>query len=200
MYVASKIRRTQTQNPLRQLKEYEQFELRVSTSEKSGIPPYACITCTMCDKHLSLSMGCKYGSFSISNWSRHVKGCILKKQQKASTRTGGGELTSVQVDWSRTSRKQLSLLKSECDQTKVTEHFALLDEVKNVMQKDPELHKVVTNVDIQRKKFLPNDCESNFCPFFKQLLANAFHNANKIPTSQRHDTIIKKFATSLLTL
>lgn len=28
-------------------------------------------------------MGSKYASFSISNWRRHVKACVLKKQQKA---------------------------------------------------------------------------------------------------------------------
>lgn len=89
--VASKIRiqiakwqRTQTVNSLMQLKEHEQFEIRVSTSEKPGIPADAYITCTMCDRRLPLSMSSKYGSFSISNWSRHVKVCILKKQQKAS--------------------------------------------------------------------------------------------------------------------
>ena len=29
-------------------------------------------------------MGSKCNSFSIANWSRHVKACILKKQQRAS--------------------------------------------------------------------------------------------------------------------
>ena len=88
--IASKIRvqiakwqRTQTQYELRQLKEHENFELRVLRSEKPGIPADVGITCTMCDKHLPLSMGSKYASFSISNWTRHVKVCTLKKQQKA---------------------------------------------------------------------------------------------------------------------
>ena len=88
--VASKIRvqiakwqRTQTQNSLMQLKEHEQFEIRVSKCEKPGKPADVRITCTMCDKHLPLSKGSKYGSFSISNWSRHVKICTSKKQQKA---------------------------------------------------------------------------------------------------------------------
>ena len=51
---------------------------------------------------------------------------------------------------------------------------------------------------LKEKQLLPNECESNFCPLFKQLLENAHHNLNKIPTSQRYDTIVKKFATSLL--
>ena len=70
--VASKIRiqiakwqRLQTINSLMQLKEYEHFEVRVSTSEKPGIPADAYIICTMCNKCLPLSMGSKYGSFSI---------------------------------------------------------------------------------------------------------------------------------------
>ena len=67
-----------------QLKEHEHFEVQVSTSEKPGIPADAYIICNMCNKRLPLSMGSKYGSFSISNWSRHVKACILKSQQKAS--------------------------------------------------------------------------------------------------------------------
>ena len=62
-------------------------------------------------------------------------------------RTGGGESNNIQVDWSRTSRKQLSLLKPECGQTKLTDYFALLNKIENVMQRHPELHKVVTNVD-----------------------------------------------------
>ena len=66
------------------------------------------------------------------------------------------------------------------------------------MQRHPELHKVVRNVDTQLKQLSLNDCESNFCPLFKQLLANAYNNANKTPTSHRHDEIIKKLATSLL--
>ena len=80
----TKWQRTQTQNSLMRLKEHEQFEIRVSRSEKPSKPADVGITCTMCDTHLPLSMGNKYGSFSISNWSRHVKVCILKKQQKAS--------------------------------------------------------------------------------------------------------------------
>ena len=71
------------QDQLKQLKEHEQFEVRVSESEEPDIPVNVCITCAMCDKRLPLSMGRKYGSFSISNWSRHVKLCILKKYQKA---------------------------------------------------------------------------------------------------------------------
>ena len=103
------------------------------------------------------------------------------------------------MDWSRESRKQLSLLKSEDGQTKLTDYFTLLDKIENIMQKNPELHKVVANVNSHRKPFLSNDCESDFfCPLFKQLLVNAYQNVNKIPTSRRHDTIIKKFATSLL--
>ena len=95
------------------------------------------------------------------------------------------------MDWPRTSTKQLSILKFEHGQTKLTDYYALLDEIENVMQKHPELHKVVTGVDAQRKQLLPNDYESHFCPLFKQLLANAYHNVNRIPTSRRHDTIIK---------
>lgn len=106
--------------------------------------------------------------------------------------------TKVQVDWSRKSRKQLSLLKYEPGQTKLTDYFTLLDEIENVMEKHPKLHKIVTTIDSQRKSFLPNDHESDFCPLFKRLLVNAYQNVKKIPTSRRHDTIIKKFATSLL--
>ena len=104
----------------------------------------------------------------------------------------------MQVDWSKKSRKQLSLLKFEPGQTKLTDYFTLLGEIENVMQKDPNLHKVVANIDSQIKPFLPTDCESDFCPLFKRLLINAYQNANKIPTSRRHATIIKKFITSLL--
>ena len=71
------------QDQLKQLKEHEQFEVRVAESEEPDIPANVCITCTMCDKRLPLSIGRKHGSFSISNWSRHVKLCILKKYQKA---------------------------------------------------------------------------------------------------------------------
>jgi len=79
----AKWQRKQTQDQLKQLKEHEQFEVRVSESKEPDIPANVCITCAMCDKRLPLSMERKYGSFSISNWSRHVKLCILKKYQKA---------------------------------------------------------------------------------------------------------------------
>ena len=89
--IASKIRmqiakwqRMQPEDQVKQLKEHEQFELRVSRSENPEIPADVCITCMMCDKHLPLSKGSKYASFSISNWTRHVKVCVLKKKQKAS--------------------------------------------------------------------------------------------------------------------
>ena len=94
------------------------------------------------------------------------------------------------MDWSRKTRKQLSLLKYEPAQTKLTDYFTLLDEIENVMQKHPELNKVVANIDSQRRPFLPNNCESNFCPLFKQLLINAYQNVDKIPTSRRHDKIV----------
>ena len=96
---------------------------------------------------------------------------------------------NVQVDWSRKSRKQLSLLNLNLIK------LSLLGEIENVMQKYPNLHKVVGNIDSQIK---PNDCESDFCPLFKWLLVNAYQNANKIPTSRQHATIIKTFAISLL--
>ena len=74
--VASKIRmqiakwqRLQTINSLMQLKDHEHFEVRISTSEKPGIPADAYIIGNMCNKRLPLSMGSKCGSFSISNWS-----------------------------------------------------------------------------------------------------------------------------------
>ena len=88
--IASKIRiqiakwqRIQSQSQLAQLKEHEQFEVRISRSEKPDTYADVCITCTMCDKHLPLTMGSKHTSYSISNWSRHVKACILKKQHKS---------------------------------------------------------------------------------------------------------------------
>ena len=52
---------------------------------------------------------------------------------------------NVQVDWSRNSRKHLSLLRFEPGQTKLTDYYTLLDDIENVMQKHPELHEVVTN-------------------------------------------------------
>ena len=77
--IASKIRiqiakwqRLQMQNHLMQLKQHEQFGVKVTASEKPGIPADVCITCTMCDKHFPLSMGSKYASYSISNWSWHI--------------------------------------------------------------------------------------------------------------------------------
>ena len=80
----AKWQRMQPEDQVKQLKEHEQFEVRVSRSENPEIPADVCITCMMCDKHLPLSKGSKYASFSISNWSRHVKVCMLKKKQKAS--------------------------------------------------------------------------------------------------------------------
>ena len=105
---------------------------------------------------------------------------------------------NIKVDWSRESRKQLSLLKFDPSQTKLTDYFTLLNNIENIVQKNPELHKVVANVNSHRRPFFPNNCESGFSPFFKQLLMNAYQNVSKVPTSRRHDTIIKKFATSLL--
>ena len=74
----------------------------------------------------------------------------------------------------------------------------MLNNIENIVQKNPELRKVVANVISHGKPFFPNNCESDFCPFFKQLLMNAYQNVSKVPTSRRHDTIIKKFAASLL--
>ena len=112
------------------------------------------------------------------------------------TNKGGKNLpTNVKVDLSRGSRKQLSLLKFEPGQTKLTDYFTLLNNIENIMQKNPELHKVVENINTHKRPFFPNNCESGFCSFLKQFLMNAYQNVGKIPMSRRHDTIIKKFAT-----
>jgi len=93
------------------------------------------------------------------------------------------QLTFKWIGLEKAGSSYVSLLKSEPGQTKLTDYYALLDKIENVMQKHPELHKVVTNIDSQRKSFLPNDCGSDFCPLFKRLLENAYQNVNKIPTS-----------------
>ena len=54
----SKWQNTQTSCDLRQLKEHEQFEVRVSRNEK---PAVVNITCNVCDKHIPLSMGNEFG-------------------------------------------------------------------------------------------------------------------------------------------
>jgi len=92
--ISSKIRRqiskwqnTQTSYDLRQLKEHEQFEVRVSRNEKPNSPAVVNITCNVCDKHIPLSMGNKFGDYFISNWSRHIKTCILQKQKSGKSKT-----------------------------------------------------------------------------------------------------------------
>ena len=71
--------KVQTTESLRRLQEHDQFEIHVCQSTKSGIPFMASIICTMCDKHVHISTGEK-SDIMISNWTRHVKTCITKKE------------------------------------------------------------------------------------------------------------------------
>ena len=67
---------------MRQLKEHEHFEIKVSPAAGTLADISVAVTfiCAMCNKNIPISVNNKSGTFVLSNWTRHVKIC---KSQKA---------------------------------------------------------------------------------------------------------------------
>ena len=90
------------------------------------------------------------------------------------------------TDWSKATRKKLSLLKlaNDPDQTKITKFFDLLTNVTSLIDKNPTMVQ---------------ECQSKekFNVLFKRLILNAEKNLQKHPQQVRHDILLKKFAASL---
>ena len=83
------------------------------------------------------------------------------------------------MDWSRNSRKHLSLLRFEPGQTKLTDYYTLLDDIENVMQKHPELHEVVTNKENHSCQMIVNQISLHYSSSFWLM-------HTKIPTKFQH--------------
>ena len=109
------------------------------------------------------------------------------------------------TDWSRKSRKQLSTLKIAADpaQTKITDYFDLIDQIEILASSNLEFNNILQEACKTQQQRLPKHSLvaiiKGFSPLLKQLLTNANANVDKmVPQAKRHNTIIKKFSTSLL--
>ena len=134
-----------------------------------------------------------------------TKGVVLNKKD-SHTRDFKGTVTSnsdsevnPHTDWSRPTRNKLALLKagSHCNQTKLTSFFDLVDDVSSIISKLPEI-ECMSSVPLTQDNNASTKFQDMFSPLFKRLISNAEINLQKLPQRIRHDSIIKKFATSLL--
>ena len=104
--------------------------------------------------------------------------------------TDGHDIKS-HVDWSRSTRKKMALMKSASDpnQALITSFYDLVDSVDAILNKNPEIGQAVKEVMVGRSVSFP--------PLFKSLIENAERNLGRVPQKVRHNTLLKKFATSL---
>jgi len=105
--------------------------------------------------------------------------------------------TKVSTDWSRSAWKRLSLLKagSQPDQLKITSFLQLIDDINLIITNNPDISCVTTS---PIEHIVISDKENSFSLFFKRLIANAEKNIEMLPPQVRHNTLLKKFAMSLL--
>ena len=88
------------------------------------------------------------------------------------------------------------LLKSGSDpsQTKITSFFDIVEKITKLTDAAPEYNAIIRATEEQRRERRI----TSVSPLFNQLLLNAEHNAQKIPTQRRHAAVMKKFSISLL--
>ena len=70
---------------MKQLKEHRDFEIKCIAGSDSSVD--VSITCKICNASSSLGMHDKPNSFLISNWTRHAKNCLVKKEKCNDQRT-----------------------------------------------------------------------------------------------------------------
>ena len=97
------------------------------------------------------------------------------------------------TDWSRSSRNRLALLKAASDtrQTKMTSYY---NQIIDTISEFPCISEVLNKAPMLSE----GDNYKSVRGLLKNLLVNAEKNALKVSSAMRHETIIKKFATSLL--
>ena len=103
------------------------------------------------------------------------------------------------TDWSRSSRRQLALLKAGSDpqQSKITSFFKVLGEVEQLIDQTPCMKELFDQAQYQTTE---NPRENQFDrqhSLLHRLMANAEKNASVLPQQRRHEEVLKKFATSL---
>ena len=134
------------------------------------------------------------GSVILNKEKNH---CESRRDFKDTLTSNDDTKVKPHTDWSRSTRNKLLLLKagSHHNQTKLTSFFDLVDDVSSIMSKLPAFE---TGSMPLTQHYVPTKFQDMFSPLFKRLIANAETNLQKLPQQIRHDTIIKKFATSLL--
>ena len=97
------------------------------------------------------------------------------------------------TDWSRTSRKRLSLLKAGSDskQCRITSFFKTITQL---VRESPAITDILQKAQQQGRGSQFESVSS----MLKALLVNAEKNAQRVCQGMRHQQIVKKFAMSLL--
>ena len=95
------------------------------------------------------------------------------------------------VDWSYSTRKKMQFLKHDSSQTRITDYYDIVNQVDLLRKSKPELMNAFHFAGNEHTR------QADFHSFFNKIIANAENNASKLPHLRRHDSVIKKFATSL---
>lgn len=121
---------------------------------------------------------------------------VFRLSPPASRKQEGEIMCKPKIDWSRSSRKYLSLLKAGSDpnQLKITSYFEDVDSVTDCIQSTPQLQEFLRMESTITGTYCSID---NFNSMLKRLILNAENNASRAHQGRRHDAIVKKFATSL---
>ena len=100
----------------------------------------------------------------------------------------------INTDWSRETRKKLTLLTPDHEQTTITSYFSVLNEIKQLLKKNSKLTELLsTQIAIQDNTKVNIDMPS----LLGKLIENAEANCPKYHKSRRYTEVITKFATSL---
>ena len=65
---------------LRQIKEYVEYEVKLTQNVNTNGALVGCIVCNMCDSRIHLGFD-QRSNFKLSNWICHVKQCIQEKKK-----------------------------------------------------------------------------------------------------------------------
>ena len=95
------------------------------------------------------------------------------------------------IDWFYSTRKKMALLKHNPSQTRITDYYSIANKVNLLAKSKRELMNAFHHAGDQHTR------QVDFHSFFNKIIANAEKDASKLPHSRRHDSVVKKFATSL---
>lgn len=124
---------TQNNIRLRQLREYVEYEVRLTQNANTSGALIGSIICNMCNSRIHLGFD-QNNNFKLSNWIRHIKQCTQEKKEKQKGQLsltnffGGSSSSGENFDSTPIPESDPSANTSERDDVIVNDTYEISDE------------------------------------------------------------------------